>query len=67
MYYRNVREENVEPKEVLNREEAAELLGCSLKFLDKQVKKNGIPFCRIGRRLFFSRTRLITFIQNEVK
>ena len=64
MYRKIVVKEEVEPREVLNREDAAKLLGCSLKFLDRHVKMEVIPYRRVGRRLFFSRTRLIQFIQN---
>ena len=52
-----------EPREILNRREAADLLGCSLKFLDNNTRGGIIPHCNIGRRTFYSRERLIDFIK----
>lgn len=57
--------ENTPPKEVLNREEAAELLGCSLKFLGENTRKGMIPHRTLGRRIFYSRWRLIQWVQNK--
>lgn len=53
------------PREILNRQEAAELLGCSLKFLAENTRNGLIPHRTIGRRSFYSRWRLIQWVQNK--
>lgn len=49
-------------KPVLCVEEAAELLGVSRWLLLQEIKRGHIPHKRIGRRLVFSRQRLLEWM-----
>ena len=50
------------PKEVLTIEEAAELLGVSVKTFNKVLHSENMPGRKIGREWKFSRTALIEWI-----
>ena len=54
-----------ETRPILNQWKAAELLGCSLTFLKKHTLNGSIPNKRIGRRYFYSRERLVSFIAEK--
>ena len=54
-----------ETRPVLTQREAAELLGCSLSFLKKHTIDGSIPNKRIGRRYFYSRERLVSFVAEK--
>jgi excisionase family DNA binding protein len=54
--------EQRERREVLNVEEAAELLGVSVKTFNKVLHSEGIPGRKIGREWKFSRQALIEWI-----
>jgi excisionase family DNA binding protein len=53
------------PKPVLCAEEAAALLGVSRWLLLQEIKRGYIPHKRIGRRLVFSRQKLLDWMQAE--
>lgn len=53
------------PKPVLCAEEAAALLGVSRWLLLQEIKRGHIPHRRIGRRLVFSRQKLLDWMQAE--
>ena len=60
-----VHEDVTEDKPVLCVEEAAELLGVSRWLLLQEIKRGHIPHKRIGRRLVFSRQRLLDWMDSE--
>lgn len=49
-------------KEILNIEEAAELLGVSIKTFNKVLHSESIPARKIGREWKFSRSALIAWV-----
>lgn len=60
----------MEAKEVLNAEEAAELLGVSAWTVREQARTGGIPARKVGKEWRFSRTALLEWLgssQSEVK
>ena len=57
--------ELAEEKPVLCVEEAAELLGVSRWLLLQEIKRGDIPHKRIGRRLVFSRRRLLEWMEAD--
>ena len=57
------------PKRWLNVVEAAEYIGCSPAFLnkDRQTGLHGIPFAKIGRVVRYDIAALDTFLEQAVK
>jgi excisionase family DNA binding protein len=53
---------NGEPREVLNIEEAAALLGVSVKTFNKVLHSENLPARKIGREWKFSRQALIDWV-----
>lgn len=45
-------------KELMSFKETCEFLGCSPSALNKWKSENKIPFKRLGKRVFFSRTEI---------
>lgn len=60
-----VHQDLVDDKPVLCVEEAAKLLGVSRWLLLQEIKRGHIPHKRIGRRLVFSRQRLLDWMDSE--
>jgi excisionase family DNA binding protein len=60
-----IQEDLVDDKPVLCVEEAAELLGVSRWLLLQEIKRGHIPHKRIGRRLVFSRQRLLEWMEAD--
>jgi excisionase family DNA binding protein len=52
-------------KPCLSTDEAAALLGVSKWLLLQQTKRGQIPHKRIGRRLLYSRTRLLEWLGDD--
>lgn len=50
---------------VLCTEEAADLLGISRSLLLQEIKRGTIPHKRVGRRLVFSRQRLLEWLATD--
>lgn len=57
---------NQELDEVLNREQALEFLGCSSPTLINH-QKNGLPFYRLGRSVYFKKTEILEFAKVKKK
>lgn len=53
-----------EPRDILNIDEAAELLGVSVKTFNKVLHAENIPARKIGREWKFSRRALIEWVGN---
>lgn len=51
-----------EARPVLCTEQAADLLGISRSLLFREIKRGNIPHKRVGRRLVFSRQRLLEWL-----
>jgi excisionase family DNA binding protein len=51
-----------EARPVLCTEQAADLLGISRSLLLREIKRGNIPHRRVGRRLVFSRQRLLEWL-----
>lgn len=60
-----IQEDLVDDKPVLCVEEAAELLGVSRWLLLQEIKRGHVPHKRIGRRLVFSRQRLLEWMEAD--
>lgn len=60
-----IQEDLADDKPVLCVEEAAELLGVSRWLLLQEIKRGHIPHKRIGRRLVFSRQRLLEWMDAD--
>lgn len=54
-----------EPKEILNVEEAAALLGIHPKTVCEYAGRGTIPHRRLGRRLLFSRRAIIAWVEGK--
>jgi excisionase family DNA binding protein len=54
-----------ETRPVLCVQEAAQLLGISPWLLLQEIKRNRIPHKRVGRRLVFSRQRLLDWLASD--
>jgi excisionase family DNA binding protein len=54
-----------ETRPVLCAKEAAQLLGISPWLLFQEIKRNRIPHKRVGRRLVFSRQRLLDWLASD--
>lgn len=54
-----------EARPVLCVEEAANLLGISKWLLLQEIKRGHIPHKRVGRRLVFSRERLLAWLASD--
>ncbi len=54
-------------EDYLNRSEACKLLRCSLATLHNYLKKGKIPCLRIGRKVLFKKSELISSMQQTVK
>jgi excisionase family DNA binding protein len=54
-----------EVRVVLYLDEAATLLGISRSHLLKEIKRGHIPHKRMGRRLVFSRERLLEWLSSD--
>ena len=54
------------PDEVLNREQVLEFLGCSSPTLINH-QKNGLPFFRLGRSVYFKKTEILEFAKVKKK
>lgn len=52
-------------KLTLNYREAAELLGVCENTLRSWVKAGLVPCCRLGRRVLFTRSALVTWLERE--
>lgn len=59
------REHIAEDKPVLCVDEAAELLGVSRWLLLQETKRGHIPHKRIGRRLLYSRQKLLEWMSDD--
>ena len=60
-----IHEDLAEDRPVLCVDEAAELLGVSRWLLLQEIKRGHIPHKRIGRRLVFSRQRLLEWMHSD--
>lgn len=56
-----------EVKPVLSADEAAELLGISTWLLRQELKRGDLPHKRVGRRVVFSRDRLLQWIAEDAR
>lgn len=50
-------------REVLSRDQAAEFLGASVRYLDDLVRKGLVPSHKHGARRFFLRSELLDWIR----
>ena len=50
-------------REVLSREQSAEFLGVSLRYLDDLVRKGLVPSHKRGSRRFFIRSELLDWVR----
>lgn len=55
-----------ESDEILNREQALKFLGCSSPTLIN-FQKNGLPFYRLGRSVYFKKTEILEFAKVKKK
>lgn len=55
------------PDQVLMRQEAADLLNCSLTTLCQYQKEGKIPFYKVGKKVIFKREELLESIRKQVK
>ena len=60
-----IQDDLAEDRPVMCVDEAAELLGVSRWLLLQEIKRGHIPHKRIGRRLVFSRQRLLEWMQSD--
>lgn len=59
-------EQNQHDRPALNTDEAAALLGISTWLLLQEIKRGAIPHRRVGRRIVFSRQRLLEWLAGGV-
>ncbi len=52
---------------LLTREEACEFLNCSSTTLYYKMRDDGLPYSKLGRKLLFSKAKLIEFISVQTK
>ena len=62
---RTVLAHDSEAKLVLSVEETAQLLGISRWLLLQEVKRGSVPHKRVGRRIVFSRERLLQWLAED--
>ncbi|MFT4593579.1 MAG: excisionase family DNA binding protein [Phycisphaerales bacterium] len=56
-----------ESKQLLNREEAAQWFGLSVRTLDKLTKEGGVPSFKIGRQVRYSLQALEKWVEEAQK
>lgn len=61
---RNITNEIKYEKTILNRKEASDYLGVSIRHLDNLMSKRMIPFSRLGRRIIFRKIDIDKFVES---
>ena len=57
----------ISPDQTLTRQEAANLLNCSLTTLCHYQKTGAVPFYKVGKKVIFKREELLDSIRKQVK
>ena len=57
--------QSISSKEILTVNEAAEFLNLKPAYIYQLTSKRKIPFCRPGRKLYFSKPDLIKWVQDS--
>jgi excisionase family DNA binding protein len=52
-------------KELLSFKEMCKFLGCSVSGLNKWKSENKIPYKKLGKRVFFSRSEVVEALKNS--